>query len=263
MKNIHLIPTDKPSRLWTNNLRRRLELDEFPSQHPSNIAKNIYITSDEEIKEGDWMIRGNEQPTLVTPNFFWDFGVRYYKIILTTDQDLIKNGVQAIDDEFLEWFVKNPSCEEVEVTTEYKDGYGNWFIYDKEFWNKINNEYKPKFGLRYKIIIPKEEPKPMHEQIIEHCGGEEKFKEIAGLKPKQETLEEFALKNSKYLNHQNINNEKYEAFILGAKWQQERMYSEEEVLNFTQIVLSQYKFGNTNIEQLDLLKETLHQFKKK
>jgi hypothetical protein len=39
----------------------------------------------------------------------------YKKIILTTDQDLIKDGVQAIDDEFLEWFVKNPSCEEVEI----------------------------------------------------------------------------------------------------------------------------------------------------
>jgi hypothetical protein len=48
------------------------------------INQHIYITNDEEIKEGDWMIRGNEQPTLVTPNFFWDFGVRYYKIILTT-----------------------------------------------------------------------------------------------------------------------------------------------------------------------------------
>jgi hypothetical protein len=30
------------------------------------------------------------------------------------------------------------------------------------------------------------QPKPIHEQIIEHCGGEERFKEIAGLKPKQE-----------------------------------------------------------------------------
>jgi signal transduction histidine kinase len=56
MKNIHLIPTDKPSRLWTNNLRRRLELDEFPERHPTNIAKHIYITNDEEIKEGDWFI---------------------------------------------------------------------------------------------------------------------------------------------------------------------------------------------------------------
>jgi hypothetical protein len=41
---------------------------------------------------------------------------------------------------------------------------------------------------------------------------------------KQETLEEFALKNSKYTNHSNINHSKEEAIILGAKWQQEKMY---------------------------------------
>ena len=35
-------------------------------------------------------------------------------IILTTDQDLIADGIQSIDDEFLEWFVKNPSCEYVD-----------------------------------------------------------------------------------------------------------------------------------------------------
>jgi hypothetical protein len=99
------------------------------------INNNIYITSDEEIKDGDWMIRGNEQPTLVTPNFFWDFGVRYYKIILTTDKDL--NGVQAIDDEFLEWFVKNPSCEFVEIIP-------SEFLADKVI---------------YEINIPQEEPK--------------------------------------------------------------------------------------------------------
>ena len=56
---------------------------------------------------------------------------------------------------------------------------------------------------------------------------------------------------------------KTDNWIAGAKYQAERMYSEEEVLNFTQIILSQYAVGNTNIEQLDLLKETLHIFKKK
>jgi hypothetical protein len=40
-------------------------------------------------------------------------------------------------------------------------------------------------------------------------------------------------------------------------------YSEEEVLNFTQTMIMQYKFGNTNIEQMDLLKETLQLFKNK
>ena len=104
------------------------------------IKENIYITNDEEIKEGDWMIRGNEQPIKVTKDFFWDFGVRYYKIILTTDQDLIKDGVQAIDDEFLEWFIKNPSCQEVDINIDFGVGLD------------ISINF-------YKIIIPKEEPK--------------------------------------------------------------------------------------------------------
>ena len=59
----------------------------------------------------------------------------YKKIIMTTDKSTNvlcscgkdcgakESGVQAIDDEFLEWFVKNSNCESVEVelkTKEYK-----------------------------------------------------------------------------------------------------------------------------------------------
>jgi len=54
------------------------------------------------------------------------------------------------------------------------------------------------------------------------------------------------------------------AMKFGVYWQQDKnKYSEEEVLNFTQTMIMQYKFGNTNIEQMDLLKETLKQFKNK
>jgi hypothetical protein len=63
----------------------------------------------------------------------------YSKIILTTDQDLIKDGVQPIDNEFLEWFVKNPSCKWVEVKP------------------ILSNNGRAFYG--YKIIIPQEEPK--------------------------------------------------------------------------------------------------------
>jgi hypothetical protein len=82
---------------------------------------------------------------------------------------------------------------------------------------------------------------------------------------KQETLEEAAeiilFDNTGMLveNHPTIK----QSMLDLAKWQQERMYSEEEVLNFTQTIIMQYKFGNTNIEQLDLLKETLQLFKNK
>jgi len=36
-----------------------------------------------------------------------------------TDQDLIKDGVQAIDDDFLNWFVQNPSCEFIEIVDDW------------------------------------------------------------------------------------------------------------------------------------------------
>jgi translation initiation factor 2 alpha subunit (eIF-2alpha) len=77
---------------------------------------------------------------------------------------------------------------------------------------------------------------------------------------KQETLEEFSEKVSRAFDNDN-----YKALMdlvkEGANWQAERMYSEEEVLEFTQTMIQQYKFGNTNIEQMDLLKESLEQFK--
>jgi predicted XRE-type DNA-binding protein len=151
--------------------------------------QNIYITSDEEIKEGDWVYSETRNKVCkVTGVSKWshkdDYSIdldneNYYihnsygkKIILTTDQDLIKDGVQAIDDEFLEWFVKNPSCEEVVV--------------DKPISRGI-----PLLG--YKIIIPQEEPK-------------------------QETFEESVnafKKTDVYINY--------------IKQKQGRMYSEEEV----------------------------------
>jgi hypothetical protein len=118
MKNLHLIPTEKPSRLWTNNLRRRLELDEFPEQHPNNIAKHIYITSDEEIKEGDWIYYTSALgfcKTTISSKGLEQEGIPAKKIILTTDAQLIADGVQAIDDKFLKWFINNPSCEMVQT----------------------------------------------------------------------------------------------------------------------------------------------------
>jgi len=216
MKNIHLIPTDQPSRLysWEN----KLELGRL-STTPMN--RNIYITSDEEIGTDEYYfhLKNNEYYNSGRIDEV-DKDMKFWrKIILTTDQDLTKVGVQAIDDEFLEWFVKNPSCEEVEVE-EFEPIYGHQ--------NNSNS-------VLYKIIIP-------------------------SVEPKQETLEEFAERLQEEINY---GASKSDIIDNLAKWQQKRMYSEEEVLNFTQTMIMQYKFGNTNIEQMDLLKETLQLFKNK
>jgi hypothetical protein len=127
MNNIHLIPTDKPSRLFLKENTLLLN-NQYTLQKIFTKGKcqNIYITFDEEIKEGDWFynIISLKPRTFkacengdgyVNCNKYSHYRIDCKKIILTTDQDLIKDGVQAIDDTFLEWFVNNPSCEEVKV----------------------------------------------------------------------------------------------------------------------------------------------------
>jgi len=116
--NIHILPTDKPSRIYLIKSNNRLGITSDNPEFTENFGsgtqnQNIYITSDEEIKEGDWFYSVRELIEKAIINY--PKGENFGKIILTTDQDLIKDGVQAIDNEFLEWFVKNPSCEEIEI----------------------------------------------------------------------------------------------------------------------------------------------------
>lgn len=133
-RNLWVIPTDKPSRiLFDKEENRLLPLqDSTVFMQYQDLVENqhIYITNEEEIKDGDYWIYicpingldygDNNNPIVKNnlPNSWFNKlhdKLNYKKIILTTDQDLIKDGVQSIDDEFLEWFVKNPSCEEIKI----------------------------------------------------------------------------------------------------------------------------------------------------
>jgi hypothetical protein len=191
--------------------------------------KNLY-----EIQDELYIIDNNEK---VTQNGIWakcsftgDIlknrnGQYAHKVILTTNNLLIKDGVQAIDDEFLEWFVKNPSCEEVEIE------------YDKDIF-PYGVETSNGYGW-YKIIIPKEEPK-------------------------QETLEEATenyVRNEPDATLKLIS--KY-SFKDGTKWQAERMYSEEEVIEFGEMI-AWNMVGKTITESFirTVSKELFEQFKKK
>ena len=215
MKNIHILPTDKPSRLYQlkNDI---LRLDYKIDKGEAN--KHIYITSDEEIKEGDWFLQTTYEGIFKCSDskieYIYFDGDSYEpvayckKIILSTDQDLIKDGVQAIGEEFLEWFVKNPSCEKVEVESKVtKDG----------VWTDLKGyvELPTIHSISYKIIIPKEEPK-------------------------QETLEEaelrqlFRNRSNCYADADDVVQAMDENCFIETinEWQQERMYSEEEVEDF-------------------------------
>jgi hypothetical protein len=267
MKNIHILPTDKPSRLYKQTGVLLLDTISNISKDGISINQNIYITSNEEIEVGDWVIEFQKNDNIGQVHFINSEYVIardiQKKIILTTDFTLSPD-VHKIPDEFLEWFVKNPSCEEVEVNS-----------------IETNPDYKSNWENRftYKIIIPKEEPKqdwqPIQGEQVwikvfsnwskgiyigydimkgvhivrepEEGGGNLlSSNEILPYKAmpnesKKETLEElFKIEEAA----ENYSLELLEAktiqphektwiksmFIRIARWQKERMYSEEEVL---------------------------------
>ena len=161
-----------------------------------------------------------------------------FKIILTTNNLLIADGIQAINDEFLEWFVKNPSCEKVEFNAYPIGSNGNIIGTNRPypFDGLICN-----FRIEYKIIIPQEE----HKTNLERLPFFELVKEFAEyykkvplvVEPKQETLEEAAeryLQEWRLLNNIHLSNVIHAErcknnFIAGAKWQADRMYSESDL----------------------------------
>ena len=181
----------------------------------------------------------------------------YKEILLSTDTELQKDGIQAIDDAFLEWFVKNPSCESVEVCK-------------NPFYEESNYEH-------YKIITPKEEPKQESiQEFIEKHGiteqqlidgykqGLDLIFENASKITKQETLKEAAKRTYQKGLQDDIDLSFYDGVRLGSKWQAERMYSEEEVIEFGEMI-AWNMVGKTITESFirTVSKELFEQFKKK
>lgn len=283
MKNIHVLPTDKASRIFKSQDNDFILLNtNVPNWFEINLnttKQNIYITNDEEIKEGDWFynkISLKHEPfkacqngdEYVSCSRYSHYRIDCKKIILTTDQDLIKDGVQAIDDDFLEWFVKNPSCEEVEVEI-------NSYM-DKNISDSIT-------FTDYKIIIPKEEAKKKHivmlvgdkvneEQTKCYC-GHTTYCDCGPEEPKQETLEESLTAEEFFRNKikENIEWEgeitlwkvplnaelsmrwtkEYSDYVI--KWQQQQMYSEEELKSAFKIGFN-IGYGSP-VSELDLKNE--------
>jgi hypothetical protein len=271
MKNIFLLPTDKESRLacseYVTNVQGidkktfKLKLwDKFiPNKELKDVGyipQHIYITSDEVIKEGDWFIdlelSDIKQCTDVYKNGLPISNHIVYsnlsdikKIILTTDEQLIADGVQAIYDNFLEWFVKNPSCESVKI----------------ESW-----QTKGEWDLDYKIIIPQEEPicwdcqGAISKEGICFCNKEETKQETLNeydaskLYPK-ETLEQASENYGKEVLAKRKSNKNLTldekiwlcgggitGFIDGAKFQQEQQ--DDFIIKFLEFIEGSYSYSN-------------------
>lgn len=231
MKNLYLLPTDQPTGIFETNsglqfsIMNKVRYGEFKGFH-------IYITSDEEIGEGDWYLDTTVNVIFKNDKLFLN-GTGYKKIILSTDPELIADGIQAINDEFLLWFVKNSNCEFVVID-----------------WSPLS---KNLYG--WKIIIPKEEPKgekkphsfcetPEEKCTMNYCddNGCQNRKRHLVEPHEQEILPEFTLSKNIF--------DKISDLPKGETLEPQRMYSEGEVYELLCHFFDDHvNAQNTNISQ--------------
>jgi hypothetical protein len=286
MKNIHVLKSDKPSRLHLGG--SGLVLCDFVFDKSTINGQHIYITDDKEIKPNEWY---ENNGVIFKADTVFDEGNNpnnsnprvtgfNKKIILTTDQDLIKDGVQAIDDEFLEWYVKNPSCEVVDVEKQMLCTYCG-----QQYCNNLRCRGWEDIPY-YEIIIPREESK--QENCCTPIGQIKRYLNCVGCdrKPKQETLEETAKSKAfefKFdykpfetdLDYREYAEHGFEkGFIDGTKHQAERMHSEEDLVQLLNFVSREYNISNgigwfhthesnEDVTSKEVLDKWFEQFKKK
>jgi hypothetical protein len=268
MKNIHSLPTDNPSRIIKSHDNDFILLNtDAPNWFEINLKttkQNIYITSDEitGFENNIWVILGTRvwlwQNTMAlrTDN-------KPKKIILTTDSDLIKDGVQAIDDEFLEWFVNNPSCEEVEFKKIEDE-----LISPKNPKIRFNALQDPPSFIsaeslnnmiltyKYEIIIPQDEPKQeIHVEATEKSCFYNKIYSI---------VKQIPIKNVES-DAMDAPSCAYEIEQLFYKWQAEKSYSENEVELIANEMVNWAidNIGNPNPQSGKKFDEVLSKFKNK
>ena len=225
MKNIYVLPTDKPSRLsFDFDEEKYLLTDDLVLFDNQNLLenRNIYITSDEEIKEGDFVY---DFITETVYQLFENPTKNEYKIILTTDPDLISYCVSPIDDEFLQWFVQNSSCDFVETKNMLQT---KWGI----DWHDLPNQDEGRepdgiYRKIYKTILPSNEITP--DQLFNDDKRELVKKAILEHKNSNTSPEEELLNNIKYVL--SVGNDSQEIRLIEqyGHWKQEGLFSEEDV----------------------------------
>ncbi len=154
MKNIHLLPTNNTSNLLLC-IKDYTEHKNTPAENSDNKGnlrigvgeysndefyqhQNIYITNNDLIKDGNWVYYDDKIFKVKKTDILYngDFTImvddgtfinhKYaFKIILTNDINLIKDGVQLISEEFIEWFVDNHKIEYIVVSEKFIDKYFN------------------------------------------------------------------------------------------------------------------------------------------
>jgi len=139
LRQVVMLPTEKASNLWKHKKEDRLGYSNGTTIEDSLvIPQHLYITSNEEIKEGDWCITngGNNRIGVDKYQSTIQYTIKPLKIIATTDKSLLINitkkssdGIKykhlpvyfpAIPESFIKAFVESNGTIK-EVLVEYEE----------------------------------------------------------------------------------------------------------------------------------------------
>lgn len=229
MKNIFILPTEKPSKLVLRNADNKLVLH-TPITQWYGKSQELYITSDEQIQEGDWVYHSsgyisnvlgfNLDAIKLMDAQRWTKNCK--KIVLTTDQYLIKDSVQAIDYDFLLWYIKNPSCEYVDVASELK-------AFDKNGFCVSSAISEDDYTKNIYYIVPKVESKENPTTTVVREDMKIVSKDV---------------RQPKYFRNKN-----------------RTIYNEDDLINFMQFIISQESLDNTSSVSKETARYYIEQFK--
>lgn len=149
MQNLYLNPSDSPSTLYCiaeisvrdeEILKLDYPIDEgdWDFTKESNHNFHIYITVDNEniihedyvldekakkiIQREDGKFISDFYGIIIEEGDLYDVNSKYKKIIATTDPFLIDNGIQALPDDFIDWYYTNNECQSVEIEPYFDEG---------------------------------------------------------------------------------------------------------------------------------------------
>jgi len=154
MKNLFVIPTMGMSTLYKRNDLGTYHIGPFDLCKPGDDLRTnqyVYVTNDEDIKDNDYIITKDGRLVQVSYLLSEDL-IGGTKVVITNDPLLIKDGVQGIDEKFLNWFVDNSSCEFVKVEKECCGQCDERLCEIRDLQRE-----ETKYNTFYKIIIPSEE----------------------------------------------------------------------------------------------------------
>jgi hypothetical protein len=218
--DVVMLKSNKASKYWLDNDK----LSQY--NHPQRLGSGgtpveFYILSNEEIKENNWYIHKQVNNLRLLQHSTNNLPLDAKKVIATTDSSLnlgIQKGkiylqqfkntkyepniIPQIPQQFIEHFITEYNKGNVisKVLVEWLRGSDGYYD-EKQVWH-------------WKMLGPLVYPKNNEISIL--------------TEQKQETVEEAA--EDYYKQFENLPVVRFNAFIAGAKWQAERMYSREEVI---------------------------------